>query len=322
MVSNYLGNMRRAIQRFNNFIDNRRGSTATGSRPRAGPSEALTSAETGQVVVDELQVLSRRFREFTMQWARAVGKQQSPLVDRIPPRGVELWRDFWDTVRKQVRRINQEFWQVSRDMSRLISGRIPPPPSSAGSLYEDNNRPRQEADSSLLYASSSLQQEQELLAKKFQEFYDKLSVTLGKEQEKMDGAIQRLQANGQRDQPMMASDVAANENFNNLIDEQDDEATRAELTRNVALRQQIQQEINVFGSIFDIMRAFIQRLRESSSVIRDVLTPGAMNSNDAVTPGPSVKPTVDQLLEDTINSQRNINSQAKPVLLPNNRPQQ
>lgn len=304
--------MRRTVQRFNNLVDNRR-TALTSGQPRDSPTQLEGSAsQLGQSVVDQLQLLTKRFREFTMQWARAVGKQQSPLIDRIPPRGVELWRDFWDTVRKQVRRINQEFWQVSRDMTRMITGRLP-----AGVPRQDGK--------ALLYSATHL--DQELLARKFQEFYDKLGATLSEEQAKMDGALSKLRAQSSAGQTgngqATAEKVATNDDSNmNLIDELDDEATKNELIRNVALRQQIQQEINVFGSIFDIMRAFIQRLRDSASVFRDVLQPGAPNNNDAVTPGPSIKPTVDQLLEDTINSQRNINGQAKPVLLPNDRPQQ
>lgn len=234
-----------------------------------------------------------------MQWARAVGRQQSPLIDRIPPRGVELWRDFWDTVRKQVSRINDQVRQVGRDMSRLITGAVSTGPAGSASS------PQYSAPT----ATGSVEQQ----VRRFQEFYDKMSATLGEEQLKMDNAINKASQ----------LDSSKLDQANNLIDEQDDQSTRDELTRNPALRLQIQQEISVFGSIFDIMRAFIQRLRESASnVVRDVMQPGASNNNnnDPVTPGPSIKPQVDKLLDETIDSQRNINGQAKPVFLPNNRP--
>lgn len=307
MVNNYLGNVRRTIQRMSNFIDNRRASLNATGQPREtsihGKSEVVSQsyesfATIRESILTRIQLLSKRMQDFPMQWARAVGKQQSPLIDRIPPRGVELWRDFWDTVRKQVRRINEEFRQVSRDMGRLITGRLPGGPSESPSL--------------LYSASSSGSVEQQV--KRFQEFYDRMSATLGEEQLKMDNALNRAA------QPLDSDKL---DQSNNLIDEQDDQSTRDELTRNPALRLQIQQEINVFGSIFDIMRAFIQRLRESATnVVRDVIQPGASNNNnnDPVTPGPSVKPQVDKLLDETIDSQRNINSQSKPVLLPNSRP--
>lgn len=225
--------------------------------------------------------------DFTIQWAGLVGRQQSPLIDRIPPRGVELWRDFWDTVRKQVRRINQEFWQLSRDMTKLVTSRVPSNPSPViPSLYSEAS------------AGNS-----------FQEFYDKMRSTLEHEQQK----LEKLSNN------QIVAEVKSDQA--NLIDETDDESTKEELNRNVALRQQIQQEINVFGSIFDIMRAFMQRLRESATgAVRDILNPGLGNSNDAVTPGPDIKPQVDKLVSETLDSQRLINGQSQPVLLPNNRP--
>lgn len=309
MVQNYLGNVRRTIQRVSNFVDNRR-ATLTGTntnQPRLAPSVELTGQQSFEIlresILNNVQVLSKRMQEFPMQWARAVGKQQSPLIDRIPPRGVELWRDFWDTMRKQVRRINEEVRQVGRDMGRLITGALPTGPagSASGLLYSAE-------------AASSTTGSVEQQVKRFQEFYDKMSATLGEEQLKMDNALNKA---SQLDSSKLEQ---AN---NNLIDEQDDQSTRDELTRNPALRLQIQQEINVFASIFDIMRAFIQRLRESATnVVRDVIQPGASNNNnnDPVTPGPSIKPQVDKLLDETIDSQRNINSQSKPVLLPNNRP--
>jgi len=297
MVQNYLGNVRRTVQRMTNFIGNQRSNLIT-SGPRDSPTESLSMDEftaIRQSILGRIQLLSKDMHDFTMQWARIVGKQQSPLIDRIPPRGVELWRDFWDTVRRQVRRINQEFWQLSQDMSRMLTGRLPNGPSKV-----DN----------LLYSTSH-----ELVSKHFQDFYDKMGITLGEEQLKLDSLNKVAQA--------QSIETGSNSEQFNLIDENDDQATKDELKRNPALRQQIQQEISVFGSIFDIMRAFIQRLRESTTnVVRDVLQPGASNNNnnDPVTPGPSVKPQVDKLLGETVNSQRNINSQAKPVLLPNNRP--
>jgi len=315
LVQSYLSAMRRTVRRFHRLVAT--SPQALAAQPeqqevaqvdQRRPLATVTSAE---ALVAEVDQLGGRFRAFNLQWARAVGKQQSPLIDRIPPRGVELWRDFWDTVRKQVRRINQEFVQVSRDMTRVITGR------PVGS-----SRPTRDQHTALLYTDSAsvasqsnakeqLEEQQEKLRQQFQQFYDKLTVSLSKEQEKLDNQLAA----------QSSADSSSQTQVNELFDEQDDEATRNELNRNVALRQQIQQEINVFGSIFDIMRQFIQRLRESATHIRDVLTPpGSSNNNDAVTPGPSVKPTVDQLLEDTINSQRNINGQAKPVMLPNARP--
>lgn len=307
MVQNYLGNVRRTIQRMTNFIDNQRTNIAAG-RPRElalySESDSSSSASFDQArreILDRIQIVSRKMHEFTVQWSKVVGKQQSPLLDRIPPRGVELWRDFWDTVRKQVRRINQEFSQISQDMGRMLTGlRLPgsSSPPRTGQLT-----PRDDVPSNGQPTNH------------FQAFYDKMSVVLGAEQQKIDAMNKIAQAQS-------SSLQESNSNYN-LYDEQDDEVTRNELSKNVALRQQIQQEINIFGSIFDIMRTFIQRLRESATnAVRDVIQPVASNNNDnnPVTPGPSVKPQVDKLLGETINSQRNINGQAKPVLLPNVRP--
>lgn len=306
MVQNYLGNVRRTIQRMSNFIDNRRASLTNNNQPRETLAERSEANDyesfqaTRQSILTTIEALSKRMRDFPMQWARAVGKQQSPLIDRIPPRGVELWRDFWDTVRKQVRVINEEFRRVSRDMTRLVTSRLP-----SGSSISPN----------LLYSGSQVAPVQvSQQVKRFQEFYDKMSATLGEEQLKMDNVLNKAS------QTELINKL---DQSNNLIDEQDDQSTKDELTRNPALRLQIQQEISVFGSIFDIMRAFIQRLRESATnAVRDVMQPGASNNNDnnPVTPGSSVKPQVDKLLDETINSQRNINGQSKPVLLPNNRP--
>lgn len=311
MVQNYLGNVRRTIQRMTNFIDNRR-SNSINSKPRESPNSELVDdsfSSTRQSILDGIQLLSKRMHEFTIQWSKIVGKQQSPLIDRIPPRGMELWRDFWDTVRKQVRRINKEFRQISEDMGRMLTGRLPGSNSFVGTLPN----PRE----SLFYFDNADKND---VVEQFKNFHDKMSVVLGEQQQKMDSLMKVAQAQSN------AVDQSSNNfelNNNNLIDEQDDELTRNELTRNVALRQQIQQDINVFSSIFDIMRAFIQRLRESATnAVRDVMQPGASNNNDnnPVTPGPSVKPQVDQVLAETINSQRVINGQAKPVLLPNVRP--
>lgn len=336
MVQNYLGNMRRAVQRFTNFIDNRRAQgqsqaqgQAVSSQPRHSPSVefdqgAVDYKRAGEVIVNQLQSLTKGFREFTLQWSKTLGKQQSPLIDRIPPRGVELWRDFWDTVRKQVRRINQEFLQLTRDMGRVLTGRVPSTggvrvvvrPSGNGREQEDqaeqqnNLEPAASGLAQLLYSSAatlaqSEDQTQEQIKQQFQVFYERLTNQLSKEQQKMNELSKAAGDNNDQKQQQLGADE--------LLDELDDEITRQELANNVALRQQIQQEINVFGSIFDIMRAFIQRLRDSATTIRDILTPpGAINDNNSVTPGPAIKPTVDKLLEDTINSQRNINSQARP----------
>lgn len=316
MVQNYLGNLRRAVQRMSNFIDNRR-ANLTSSQPRASSELIDLDSTSVSIVVDfpatrlsilrGIQSVSRSMHNFAIRWARVVGKQQSPLIDRIPQRGVELWRDFWDTMRQQVRRINQEFWQLSQDMARMLTGRQP-----AGSTRTEQPN--------LLYSASESDQASlnELVQKRFQDFYEKMGSALEEQQRKMDEALTAYRTGVDP-----KAELSKQDQTNNLIDEQDDQVTRDELNRNTALRQQIQQEINVFSSIFDIMRTFIERLRESASnVVRDVLRPGASNNNnnDPVTPGPSVKPQVDQLLGETINSQRNINSQSKPVLLPNNRP--
>lgn len=322
MVQNYIHNVRRTVQRMTNFIDNRRSRPTTNGQPREAPQveESNEFASLSKSIESRIESLSKDMREFSIRWARVVGRQQSPLFDRIPPRGVELWRDFWDTVRKQVSRIRQEFRQLSQDMGRMLTGRVP----VSGGPTPDRVHPGANLFYSPPKPTNIDGRQQEQLSKRFQEFYDRMSVALGEEQQKMDSLTRSTPSQGQ-DQPTadQSNNRYAQDNINNLIDEQDDQVTKDELTRNVALRQQIQQEINVFGSIFDIMRAFIQRLRESATnVVRDVMQPGSSNNNDnnPVTPGPSIKPTVDQLLGETINSQRNINGQAKPVLLPNNRP--
>lgn len=327
MVQNYLANMRRAVQRFTNLIDNTRRNTSS-PQPRHHQSAGAALEEDGvgpakqlgQSVVRQLQDMTKRFREFTLLWSKTLGKQQSPLFDRIPPRGIELWRDFWDTVRKQVRRVNEEVLQMSRDMARVLTGRLPSTdarvivrPASGRDHVDVESTNKQVAGrnlASLLYASPSLlaarshASDEQILKQEFQDFYNKLTLQLRREEQKM---AELSKAGGQQVSQQQQVDA------NSLIDELDDEATKQELANNVALRQQIQQEINVFGSIFDIMRTFIQRLRESAVNIRDVLQPpGAIHSNNPVTPGPDVKPTVDQILQETINSQRNINSQAKP----------
>lgn len=326
MVQNYLGNVRRTIQRITNFVDNQRStltpsSTGTnqprespanegGPQPPSAATQVVQSfSNIRQSILTRIQSLSKRMHDFTMQWTKAIGKQQSPLLDRIPARGMEMWRDFWDTMRKQVLRINQEFGQIATDMSRLVNIRIPSVSglTGSGSSSEPANR-----EQNLLYVDS-LDMQTNQVAHQLQEFYDKMSVALIAEQNKLDPFNRLAHADDlNRRGPSEAS----------IIDENDDEATKAELNRNAALRQQIHQEISVFGSIFDIMTTFIQRLRESAtSVIRDVVQPNAVNNNnnDPVTPGPSVKPQVDKLLGETINAQRNINSQAKPTLLPKSR---
>lgn len=299
MVQVYLGNVRRTVQRMTNLLDSTRrpGAAAALGQPRLSPSttgveqqakESTNFEQTRESILARIQTLTKSMHDFSIQWAKTVGKQQSPLLDRIPPRGVELWRDFWDTVRRQVRRINQEFTQLSQDMTRLILGRVP-------------NRAEPASGAQLAHLSPVNEIEND--------FYQKLSLTLQEEQRKMDALVE--------------SKSQAKADASNLIDEADDDNTKAELTKNVALRQQIQGEIDVFGSIFDIMRAFIQQLRQSATgIVRDVMRPGSSinNNNNAVTPGPSIKPQVDKLLDETIDSQRNINSQAKPVLLPNVRP--
>ena len=322
MVQGYLGNVRRTVQRFNNLIDNTRGSmgpASSSSQPRQqqqhqSPADGATPAkQLGESIVEQLQDVAKRFREFTLQWSKALGKQQSPLIDRIPPRGVELWVDFWQTVRKQIRRINEEVVQLSRDMARVLTGRLPSTSSQIivrptggrenGGEQAANKEIASQSLASLLYSADSLllpspraRNDEQILKQEFQDFYSKLTSQLKHEEQKMAelSKASGQQSSGQQQQVETSS----------LIDELDDEATKNELANNIALRQQIQQEINVFGSIFDIMKTFIQRLRESASNIRDVLQPpGAINSNNPVTPGPDVKPTVDQILQDTINSQ-------------------
>lgn len=276
MVQNYLGNVRRTVQRMTQFIDNRR--TNNSSTPRdassmtkskvvavsaAGdPSLADTDNNyqytlVSRSILHTIDDLSKQMQEFNAQWLQLVGRQQSPLYDRIPPRGIELWVDFRNTVIRQVRRINQEFRQLSQDMARMITGRLP---SSRGPT------PGQPAAAALSYSAStgSLDAQSftgtgaERLTKIFQEFHDRMSAALGEEQKKMD-SLRQTQS--------LPLDSPENTRYydqqqQNLIDEQEDQQTKDELSRNVALRQQIQNEVNVFSSIFDIMRAFIQRLRE------------------------------------------------------------
>ncbi|KAG9509593.1 pncA, partial [Fragariocoptes setiger] len=313
LVQNYLSNLRRAINRITRFIDHRAPSTMkrTGDESTAtdvnehrvykrqairdgivapnngGDAQILVQdqflggvASVRQSILNRIQLLSKRMHEFTIQWTRMLGRQRSPLFDRIPPRGVELWRDFWDTVRKQVRRINQEFRQLTLDMTRLVTG--------GGKLQ---------------YAPETDAVSTNEVGGTYRDYYDKTN----------DAGVNNDASTSTNDQSFERI---------NVIDELDDEFTRQELTRNPMLRQQIQQEIGVFGSIFDMMREFIRRLRESAtSMIRDVIDPNSVpnNNNDLVTPGPDIKPQVDALLEETIQSQRHINSQAKPVFLPNDR---
>lgn len=316
MVQNYLGSVRRVVHRFNNLFERigNGGGQRTQSQPRESPNGDEVVGPMGESVVGQLQELSKRFREFTLQWSRTVGKQQSPLIDRIPPRGVELWRDFWDTVRKQIRRINNEFLQVTRDMGRMLTGRRPSNPDGTVVIVrprENENgdlpEPTDQTLGSLLYSAVTTSSSQQAIEREFHEFYEKLTAQLKLEQQKMD-AIGK--ATGHEQQQVTADDKQAN----NLIEEFDDEQTRLALTQNPGLRQQINQDINVFSSIFDIIRTFLTRLRGSAEDIRNILErPGAMRDNNSVTPGPAVKPTVDQLLKDTVDSQRNINGQARPT---------
>lgn len=302
MVRNYVANLRRAVQRVTRFVDHTRqfGSSGT-SQPRQSDHEfAFSDNEVSKVlsnsklVMTELEQLSAEMQQFDGRWTKDFGKlsgrqlplPNSPLIDRIPPRGVEMWRDFWDTVRRQMSRINQEVRQMTRDMARMITGRLP-----------SNATPSARSASRYVDLMNSMKAD---LAKYLGESrYPSMAASNN------DAAI-----------------IEYKQQNVSLIDESDDEVTRNELNNNVALRQQIQQEINIFSSIFDIMGAFIQRLRESATNIRDVLQPSnsIKNDNNAVTPGPSVKPHVDEILDATIEAQRNINGQAKPVLLPNSRP--
>lgn len=301
-----------------NLIDNRRGSSSPRQSPSSVDAQELDIAARGRSIIESIDLLQGKLNEFNHQFSELVPRQGSPLIDRIPPRGVELWVDFWGTVRKQVEVINKQFWQLSRDLSRMLTGRAPG--NQSPSTDQRQRIPSQVSPTqSLLYSSQSVVSEEDQIAsvsKRFQDFYDNMSVVLGEQQRKMDSMnrIASFQAT-QSEVNKMADQV-------NLIDDQDDQTTRDELNRNVALRQQIRQEITMFGSIFDLIGAFIQRLRESTTnMVRDVVRPGSTNNNnnDPVTPGPSVKPQVDKLLDETINSQRNINGQAKPVLLPSDR---
>lgn len=289
MVQNYLGNVRRVVQRMTNLVGNTRTNVKV-NQPRNSPSDLDQESHfmaTKESILNQAKSLTKRMQSFNVEWAQLVGRQQSPLIDRIPPRGVEIWRDFWETVRRQVRRINQEFVQLSQDMSRVLSGRVPSNQNiQIPSLYADGES--------------------------FRDFYEKMTSTLVAEQKKLD------KLSGGQSVAESKSDQSSN-----YIDEYDDENTKEELKRNVALRQQIEQEINVFGSIFDIMRTFMQRLRESATgAIKDMLRPGQSidNNNDSVTPGSAIRPQVEKVVDETIESQRLINSQAKPVLLPNSRP--
>lgn len=307
-----------------NLIDSRR-QPASSSAPRQSP-EVDRSADAqvdlnklavrGQSILVDIEAVELKMGQFSSQFSEIFPRQQSPLVDRIPPRGAELWRDFWETVGKQVRNINEQFWQLSRDMSRMLTGRPINPSGTVGS-------PRQAANS-LLYSSQSISPDQDQITsvtKTLQEFHDRLSEALYTQQCMMD-SLNRIAVVDDNVTEKESLDINKKSEQVNLIDEQDDQTTRDELNRNVALRQQIASEINIFGSIFDLMRTFIQRLRETTTnMVKDVVRPNTSNNNnnDPVTPGPSVKPQVDKLLGETINSQRNINGQAKPVLLPNNR---
>lgn len=324
-----MGNVQQSINRVASLVGLRRNSTSnaatgnTANPPRAASARMLnlqarmsqsdTFDQAKESLLGRLELVNKKLNDFEADWSEVMGRQQSPLIDRIPPRGVELWRDFWDTVRKQIRRINEEFLQLSRDVTRMVTGRNP-------SQGTQTTRPNQMALASPLDAlnagpaepapQASEQQE----ANSFKEFYEKMTKTLQVEQQKLDQLVQS---------DSNAEGINYIDQASNLIDEHDDELTKQELRRNVALRQQIQQEISVFGSIFDIMRAFMQRLRESASgVVRDIISPGSStsNNNDAVTPNSALRPQIDQIVDQTLDSQRQINSQAKPVLLPNTRP--
>lgn len=315
MVENYLGHVRRVVHRFNNMFERVAGTN--GNRNQLQPRESR-GQQVGESLVGQVQEMSKGVRDFVLLWSRTVGKQQSPLIDRIPPRGVEIWRDFWDTMRRQMRRINNEFLQVARDMSRMLTGRRPAKPDGAVVIVRPRDREQDQPSgavvnaplASLLYSSQLAnnnndngEQPAAAIEKQFREFYDKLTAQLESEQRKMD-AIGK--AAGQQANDDLTS--------GNLIEELDDEQTRLALTQNPGLRQQISQDINVFSSIFDIIRTFLTRLRGSAEDIRNILErPGAMRDNNSVTPGPNVRPTVDQLLKDTVDSQRNINSQARPT---------
>lgn len=296
LVQNYLSNLRRAINRVTRFIDHRvpANSAATSAAGRAlfkrhAPLEETDKQEEQQQqalresMLSRIQQLSTSIHELTVRSASfsagsaRQGRQTSPLWDRIPPRGTELWRDFWDTVRKQVRRINQEVRKIYQDMGRLVTGQ----PAAYKYLALDGAQTAQVAMDNDMVANNRLEEDDKLSEAEMEQF-DKI----------------------------------------NVFDEQDDEFTSSELERNVALRQQIQQEIGVFGSIFDMMQAFVRRLRETArNMVRDVLDPNGSpnNNNNGVTPGPDIRPQVDKLLEETIEAQRHINSQSRPVYLPNDR---
>lgn len=324
MAENFMSNITLAVFRFNYvqyklfqriFQPNQSSPLLVRSGVEKQKDDASQVSQLGDSIVNKLRDMTKQFRDFTLQWARAVGKQQSPLIDRIPPRGVELWRDFWDTVRKQFRRINQEFLQLTRDMSRVLTGRQPSNPNNDQVFVRPRekrelkaskiNGAEQKSLGNLFYSAVSSLTSEPDIQKQFAEYYESLSKKISEEQQKMD---QIARASGQGMQQV--DDNAAN----NLAEEFDDEQTRQVLKQNPGLRQQINQDINVFSSIFDIIRTFLTRLRGSAEEIRNMLErPGGMRDNNAVTPGPAIKPTVDQLLKDTIESQRNINTQARPT---------
>lgn len=331
LVTNVQQSVSRMTQMMNNVLrGNRNNQTSAASSASSTPMPGLigrsmymnqaeddSSLEERQSIMKRMDELTKQFQdqvneqlkkleEEEKHWNAVVGRQQSPLIDRIPPRGVELWRDFWDTVRKQIRRINEEFLQISRDVTRVVTGRNPTHGSQIITVRPNNLSARGAGEQEVANKSA-------INANEIKDFYEKMTITVETEQNKIDNLVDDIARH--RDNPNYQKDL--------LIDEQlDDEQTKQELRRNVALRQQIQQEISIFGSLFDIMQTFHQRLRESlQRVVRDVMSPGSSSSNNnmAVTPGPAIKPQVDALLEETIDSQRQINSQAKPVMLPNSR---
>lgn len=322
-----VSNVQQGIDRMANLVglrrNNQNSTIATSNGQQKPKARMLISSsqqekdsfdQARQSLMARLDLVNKKLNDFEADWTEVMGRQQSPLIDRIPPRGVELWRDFWDTVRKQIKRINEEFMQLSRDVTRMVTGRNPAQGAPSRPQLALAGLP-----SSLepISAQSEQQQQQQNDANSFKDFYEKMTNTLQKEQQKLDQLVQTGSG------PLNGEGHNYIDQASNLIDEHDDELTKQELRRNPALRQQIQQEISVFGSIFDIMRAFMQRLRESASgVVRDIISPGSStsNNNDAVTPSSAIKPAIDQILGETIDSQRNINSQAKPVLLPNARP--
>lgn len=371
--------MRRTLHRLNSFIERRRAFLSSGGTPltvnrrRHGGGVGVLSAanldneETVELAkassdsaldnlsnasnklsadIDEFEAtlcsavaadLSRDAKRVTPVLKRA--SRQSPLWDRIPPRGTELWRDFWDTVRKQARRINQELERISNDLRRALTGGSPSRPTTfvtaapASLLARIGN-----LDDSTLTRATGVDADELSGARKqlngkgkFEDYYENLKLSLESERQKLSKLLVASKNNGDvqissQNKPQIAlapSEKVAPSDLEVSSDD-DDEKTRRELEKNPALRQQIAEEIGAFGGIFDIMRAFVKRLRDAATnIVRDVVSPNSgktvNNDNNAVTPGPAIKPQVDQLLGETLNSQRNINGQAKPITVPNQR---